>query len=147
MGGDLARDRGRLALEGRVQDVEWESKIGAVRKKVVCYLVIVNVLFPTKLQYNHNRALSDSSIPSLLCGKDFLAVIGVLGVFWAAAPDVPALGAFFPTVGRAVTSARDVEGPAPPPPPVRLPPVAAVTLMLLFVIKPDEDDDDEEFAS
>ena len=96
--------------------------------------------------HNHNRALSDSSIPSLLCGKDFLAVIGVLGVFWAAAPDVPALGAFFPTVGRAVTSARDVEGPAPPPP-VRLPPVAAVTLMLLFVIKPDEDDDDEEFAS
>ena len=95
--------------------------------------------------YYHNRALSDSSIPSLLCGKDFLAVIGVLGVFWAAAPDVPALGAFFPTVGRAVTSARDVEGPAPPP--VRLPPVAAVTLMLLFVIKPDEDDDDEEFAS
>ena len=95
--------------------------------------------------HNHNRALSDSSIPSLLCGKDFLAVIGVLGVFWAAAPDVPALGAFFPTVGRAVTSARDVEGPAPPP--ERLPLVAAVTLMLLFVIKPDEDDDDEEFAS
>ena len=129
-----------------MQDVEWESKIGAMRKKVVCYLVIVNVLFSTKLQYNLNSALSDSSISSLLCGKDFLAVIGVLGVFWAAAPDVPALGAFFPTVGRAVTSARDVEGPAPPPP-VMLPPVAAVTLMLLFVIKPDEDDDDEEFAS
>ena len=58
---------------------------------------------------------------------------------------MPALGAFFPTVGRAETSARDVEGPAPPL--ETLPPVAAVTLMLLFVIKPDEDDDDEEFAS
>ena len=49
-----------------------------------------------------------------------------------------------PTVGRADTSALDVEGPAPP---VRFP-VAAVTLMLLFVMNPDEDDDDEEeFAS
>ena len=79
---------------------------------------------------------------ALLCGKDFLAVIGVLGAFCAACrPEGPALGAFFPTVGRAATSARDVDGPAPP---VRLPLVA---LMLLFVMKPDEDDDDEEFAS
>ena len=100
-------------------------------------------------QPRRNRALSPQA--SLLCGKDFLAVIGVLGDFCAAAtPEGPALGpdlgAFFPTVGRAATSARpDVEGP---PPAVRLPVrLAAVTLMLLFVMKPDDDEDDEEFAS